>query len=264
MWRAAGIAVVNGYHNEKPASSPSQYKRITAFRDWPAAYVAVSDAVAATLVSLRVPADRVRVIHNGVRAPEMPAPVPARGAADPLEIMWAGRFVGQKRLPFLVEVAEACRQRGVPARFTLVGEGPDFDAIRVRIADAGLAEMVTLPGVSNNVFEWLARSHVFVSASHREGFPNAMLEACAAGRASVVSDIAPHRELLGATGAGLCLGDDAGQWADALAQLAAYPARVESMGEAARRLGAGFTVRAAAEKTAALYRELVARRILHP
>lgn len=259
FWRAAGIAVVNGYHNEKPASSPSQYRRITAFRNWPAAYVAVSEAVAATLVSLRVPADRIRVIHNGVRAPEINAPPPSRRADEPLEVMWAGRFVGQKRLPFLVEVARECASRQLPVRFTLVGEGPDHDAIRARVDDAGLATMVALPGVSNNVFEWLARSHVFVSASHREGFPNALLEACAAGRASIVSDIAPHRELLGTTEAGLCLGDDPMVWADALGRLAAEPSRVVAMGEAARKLGAGYTVRAAAEKTAALYRELVAK-----
>lgn len=264
FWRATGISVVNGYHNEKPASSASQYKRITTFRHWPAAYLAVSEAVAATLVSLRVPADRIRVIHNGVRAPEEIVPPPARGADDPLEIVWAGRFVGQKRVPFLIDVAKACQQRGVPAHFTLVGDGPDHDAMRERVRASGLEGMVALPGVSHNVFEWLARSHVFVSASHREGFPNALLEACAAGRASVVSDIAPHRELLGSTGAGLCLGDDPVSWAEALGQLAADPARVDAMGEAARKLGAGYTVRAAAEKTAALYRELVARRILQP
>ena len=51
-----------------------------------------------------------------------------------------------------------------------------------------------------NVLEYLQISDCFISAALSEGLPNTVLEAMACGLPTVLSDIAPHRELCGETG----------------------------------------------------------------
>ena len=52
------------------------------------------------------------------------------------------------------------------------------------------------PGTVSNVWSWMKRAAVVVSAGLFEGDPNVVLEALACGTPLVVSDIAGHRALL--------------------------------------------------------------------
>lgn len=87
------------------------------------------------------------------------------------------------------------------ARLVFLGGGPQEEACR-RAAE-GCAQIL-LAGRVENVSDWLRVADAFVSASHAEGFPNAVLEALACGLPCVLSDIAPHVEL--AEQAGDCIG----------------------------------------------------------
>ncbi len=49
----------------------------------------------------------------------------------------------------------------------------------------------------NNVKEYLQASDYFISASHAEGLPNSVLEAMSCGLPCILSDIGPHKEILG-------------------------------------------------------------------
>lgn len=253
------LRLVNGYHNQIPTTSAHQERSIRRTAGRPDAFVAVGDSVREVLVGLGVPADRITVIHNGVVGPETVAPLPERAPGQPLELLWAGRFVKQKRLDFLVEVAAECQRRQVPVRITLLGDGPGFSKLSRLVAEKQLTDWVRLPGATDDVFGWLARADLFVSASFREGFPNALLEACAAGRPFVVSDIAPHRELLEGRSAGLLLPTtDPAPWAEALAALAADPARLRPMADEALAIGRAHSIAAACDRTVALYEALLA------
>ena len=55
---------------------------------------------------------------------------------------------------------------------------------------------IVLPGLVHNVNDYLRAADQFVSASHAEGMPNAVLEALAASLPVILSDIPPHREIL--------------------------------------------------------------------
>lgn len=73
-------------------------------------------------------------------------------------------------------------------RLTIVGQGPQRESLERRARVLGVADRVHLPGWQADVEEVLRRSGVFVSASRIEGFPNALLEAMAAGLPCVVMD----------------------------------------------------------------------------
>lgn len=73
-------------------------------------------------------------------------------------------------------------------RLTIVGQGPRRESLERLARTLGVADRVHLPGWQTDVEEVLRKSGVFVSASRIEGFPNALLEAMAAGLPSVVMD----------------------------------------------------------------------------
>ena len=71
----------------------------------------------------------------------------------------------------------------------IAGGGDLYDALDAQIKARGLHKDVMLLGSRNDVPRLLAASDLFVSASHLEGMPVAVLEAMAAGLAVVATDV---------------------------------------------------------------------------
>jgi glycosyltransferase involved in cell wall biosynthesis len=162
-----------------------------------AAVVANSEAGAASWRAIaRGP---VHVVGNGVEVDEIAATPPADrvGLGIPAEgelIVYAGRFVPPKNISGLAAtLARVLIAR--PRAFALcVGEGEELPAFRAAMARAGLGGRCLTPGFRRDVWPILRSADVVVAPSRHEGRPNVVLEAMAAGRPLVLSDIAPHRE----------------------------------------------------------------------
>ena len=75
----------------------------------------------------------------------------------------------------------------------LLGDGPLLPACR-QLAEN--QQNIFLPGLVRNVADYFRAADIFVSASHAEGMPNAVLEALAASLPVILSDIPAHREVL--------------------------------------------------------------------
>ena len=73
-----------------------------------------------------------------------------------------------------------------------VGEGPLMEEC-VRLAKD--ANNISLLGHVDNVLDYYLASDVFLSCSHAEGLPNAVLEALSTNMKCILSSIEPHREL---------------------------------------------------------------------
>ena len=76
----------------------------------------------------------------------------------------------------------------------LLGDGPLLLSACRQLA--GNQQNIFLPGLVHNVADYLRAADLFVSASHAEGMPNAVLEALAASLPVILSDIPAHREVL--------------------------------------------------------------------
>ena len=188
-----------------------------------------------------------------------PAPEPA----GPVTAMMVSRLLRNKGVYELVEAARLLHTRGVDLRIRIVGdrdpENPkSVDAAEVAVWQA--AGDVEYLGRQDDVAALWAEAHIAVLPSYYgEGVPKSLLEAAAAGRPIVTTDMPGCRDLVpdGETGE-LVAPRDAAGLADALERLAAAPRTRRRMGERARALAVDrFAEERVIEQTQALYRRLL-------
>jgi glycosyltransferase involved in cell wall biosynthesis len=227
-------------------------------------YVAVSEDIATKLAGrLGVPPAKIRLIQNGAALDRTPAPFDAAlrnllsGGSERPVVFTAARLASQKGLDVLLQAAS-----GVPgARFVIAGAGPERARLESDAKALGVAERVLLLGHRSDVAALLAASDVFVLPSLYEGTSLALLEAMAAGKPVVASDIGGTNELIQNGTSGLLVPPgDADRLALAVRRVLADPDLGQRLGTAARlRARTEFSVEAKAEQIAAVYEELLER-----
>lgn len=108
---------------------------------------------------------------------------PAPSAAQPLRLVFVGRFTPAKGLPLLFQAIAQVSQ-DFPVQLVVVGDGPLAQRWRQEAADLGIGEFVDFRGVCSaaEVAEQLRRSHVLCLPSVRESGGAVLLEAMACAR----------------------------------------------------------------------------------
>lgn len=131
----------------------------------------------------RQPADRVRLIANGVDVARYAAP-PARDALPGLVRSPGKLLVGTlaglravKNLPRLVRAVAAQRER---LQLVIVGDGPEGEAVARAAQAAGLDDL-HMAGFLPEPWRYLGLFDIFALSSDSEQFPISLVEAMAAG-----------------------------------------------------------------------------------
>jgi glycosyltransferase involved in cell wall biosynthesis len=99
-----------------------------------------------------------------------------------------GRLVPQKGFDLLLPAFAGVAKRFPEWRLVILGEGPERSKLEGMRDNYGLQGRVTFPGTLPVTERLLERARVFVLSSRYEGFPNALLEAMAAGLAVISFD----------------------------------------------------------------------------
>jgi glycosyltransferase involved in cell wall biosynthesis len=117
-------------------------------------------------------------------------------------------------------------------------------------------------GARADIAEILEASDVVVQASHSEGLPTVMMEAGAAGRPVVATDVGGTRDIVRHDETGILVPPgDADALAAGMVRLLAEPCVAREMGRRAReRVFATFSLDVQAQETAALYDRVASRR----
>lgn len=216
--------------------------------------------------SLGVEPSRVTVIHRGRVPADYGAPLTdaeRRGYLRDLNlpdtvdvVLCVGRLVPEKGHAELVDAFVRVLERRLDARLLLAGEGPEREAIRDRAAALGVLDRIRLLGRRDDVPQLLALADVFVSASHYEGHPGAVVEAMLAATPVVLSDTPVHRETVGdGEGGLLATVQDSDALARGLSALLDERPRALALGCAAQAIARRrYDVQVAAERHTALYR----------
>ncbi len=109
---------------------------------------------------------------------------------------YVGELSRRKNQIFLIQAVAELKQRGIPVRLLLVGEGSEYQALQEAILQLGLEKDVFLLGHSDEVPSILAASDLYVCASESEGLPFNLMEAMAFGLPILASDVRGQHDLL--------------------------------------------------------------------
>jgi len=143
------------------------------------AVLAVSRPLADRLAEAGVPAKKIHFVPNGF-APL--ARSSTRGAArqqlglnaSARVIGWVGRLSREKGADVMLDAIAACENAW---RLSMIGDGPEREALRLRAATLGIADRVLWHGPISNAAALFSAFDAFVLSSRTEGTPIALFEA---------------------------------------------------------------------------------------
>jgi L-malate glycosyltransferase len=121
-----------------------------------------------------------------------------RSQLDPAKTLTVGlvaRFRPQKRVDKWVEVAAAIHKKNSTIKFIMVGDGPDDEMLRQKIAALNLSGIIELTGKLSDTYQAYKLIDIFLLTSDFEGLPLALLEAMSCGCVPVVSNVGGIKQL---------------------------------------------------------------------
>jgi glycosyltransferase involved in cell wall biosynthesis len=107
-------------------------------------------------------------------------------------------MVAAKGHRILLEAIASLASTGIDAVCTLVGDGPEREALEVQCLKSGIADRIHFLGAMahQSTLDEVAKADVFVLASFAEGLPVALMEAMALGIPCISTTIAAIPELI--------------------------------------------------------------------
>ncbi len=182
-------------------------------------------------------------------------------AESPLKIVSTGRVEPEKGQKFLIEACGRLKER-INFHLILVGEVVDQEYARVceNIAlEYGIRDRLTLTGYREDIDGILQDADIFVLPSTGEAFSRAIIEAMAAGRPVVATDVGGTKEAIEDGVSGFVVPPvDAAVMVERIFALATDEKLRQKFGaEARKRVEALFTIEKNVEKTELIYAELL-------
>jgi glycosyltransferase involved in cell wall biosynthesis len=184
------------------------------------------------LIPLGFNLDRLLAVSAADRAP-------ARASLgipdDAIVVTTVGRLTAIKQHTLFLDMAARVATRSPRCVCLIVGDGELRPALESRAGELGLGARVRFLGWRGDLDTVYAASDVFVLTSRNEGTPVALIEAMAAGLASVSTDVGGVRDVVTGPELGWLVpfGDVEGL-AGAVCALADAPAERSAIGRAAR------------------------------
>jgi glycosyltransferase involved in cell wall biosynthesis len=208
------------------------------------------------LIARGLPAEKIVCIRSGLE--RLPAVKALHASRAPLHVLSLARLVEKKGIDRQLRIYAALRAAGVEFSARIVGDGPLRSRLESLAGRLGVADRVTFVGEvpPQEVWEhldWadvLVHTGVVAASGDRDGLPNVIAEAMAAGVPVVTSPTAGTTEAVtdGATGVVLPV-DRPEAWVAALRRLSSDDAFCESLRRQARAwIDANFDIRANTER----------------
>jgi glycosyltransferase involved in cell wall biosynthesis len=159
--------------------------------------VCVSDWQRTMLCEYHLPAEKMITIHNGVDLTRFGnvSAVDLPGPSDTPVLVQVANVMPDKDYDTLLSAAAILKKRGTAFRLFLVGRGTDGPSMRARIDELDLDNCVFPLGPRGDVPAILSAADILVLSTRSEVFNIAVLEAMAAGRAVITSDVPGFTEM---------------------------------------------------------------------
>ncbi len=218
-----------------------------------------------TLRERGVPAEKISVIRRGLLT--LPPAKPLRPARRPLRLLGVARLVPKKGLGHQVRIYAALKAAGFAFEARIAGDGPLRAELEKQICVLGLEREVRLLGHRPQTeiagqLAWadvLLHTGIVAPGGDRDGLPNVIPEAMAAGVMVVTSPAAATTEAITDDQTGLVAPpDEPARWVAALETLTHDDALAERLRTAARRwVEENFDARENAAKLLARFKSAI-------
>ncbi|WP_162236915.1 glycosyltransferase [Agreia sp. Leaf283] len=221
----------------------------------PAAYILISNAMKKNIETKLNPKAAVRVVHNAVKAIDVPLIPMANRRHD---VAFVGRFAPEKGISLTLNIAKLLPDTS----FVFAGSGPLLEDVRRAAEKESNIECVTDLS-PDGAMRLMSDSRVVVVPSQwEEPFGRVAAEALATGAIPMVSRYGGLPEIVSPVDARLVIdSDDPQTWADEIHELlSADPSVLDSMSASSvERWNASFSSRASAAHLQGVYQEFARR-----
>jgi len=177
-------------------------------------------------------------------------------------VCFAARLLRDKGVFEFVSAAKIIKNKGIKARFLLAGDldlrnpsGLSKNDLK-KLKEESYIEVI---GFKQNIPELYANSNIICLPSYREGLPKSLIEAAAASRAVVTTDVPGCRDAIIPNKTGLLVPvKDPEKLAEALQWLLEHPSERIKMGRAGRKLAEKeFPIEKVVQLHLDIYKELI-------
>jgi len=107
-----------------------------------------------------------------------------------------GTVYPQKGYDRLLDVHKKLIDEGLKHQIIIIGDGFDFENIRIKMNDLNLMETVTMLGFRDNPYPYLKKADFYIMSSRHEGFPTIIAEALILNKPIVSTGVSGIKDLL--------------------------------------------------------------------
>lgn len=245
--KSLGIPLVTTIHNE--------FERGAVLMGLGNRVIAVSEAVARSMIARGISAKRIDVILNGtigsVRKEGLEHTTQTLSSPA---IVFVGGLHPRKGIDDLIDAFRLVHKEQPSAKLYIVGDGPGRPDYERKVADTICGSAIEFVGAVNDPFAWMRAADVFVLPSHRDPAPLVLSEAREAGCAIVATQVDGIPEMLDGGEAGILVPphDPAGL-ASAIISLVTDPELLREWRERSRKGVERFNIDRVARQTIAVY-----------
>jgi len=196
------------------------------------------------------PGDRLCVVCNGVSPPEFE---PVTVNADATDLLFLGEFRDLKGIDILIDAIARLHQDGRAVTATLVGSGPDREALMAQAERLGVARSIRfMSPMPARKAQALGRIMVFCSRA--ESLPYVVLEAAASAQPMIATKVGGIPEIYGPFTNTLVPKENAGALATAIARCMDNPAEAADLAKKiSARVAQSFSLAAMVDGVLAAY-----------
>lgn len=117
-------------------------------------------------------------------------------------------FRAQKNHPLLLKAVKILKDKGNNIKVVLAGDGPEEPACRELVRELGLQDHILFLGPRHDIPELMNAIDIYCLPSHFEGLPFSLMEAFAAGKKVVATDVIGNKDVVEEMGEGVLVEPD--------------------------------------------------------
>ena len=136
--------------------------------------------------------EKIVSIHNGVFKPDIVSMPPYN--SKELSILSVVRFQAPKDFETLIKGLELISEYNFHLK--IVGDGPDFNAVKSKIESSKLSNKISLEGFKTELNSYYSSADVVILISKSEGLPMSLIEGMSFGKPLIATDIGGVSEIV--------------------------------------------------------------------